>query len=81
MININFRCPTNTDMRGKWLKVLKNKCFMLDWTKSKICSKHFENRYFDAQRRIKDTAIPTLFGAYAKVSFLCKFGKFRFCLA
>lgn len=36
---------------------------MLDWAKSRICSKHFELKYFDAQRRLRDNAVPTLFAA------------------
>lgn len=48
-------------MRNKWLHALRNKCAVLDWTKSRICSKHFENKYFDAQRKLKEIAIPTLF--------------------
>lgn len=54
-------CPTSTEMRNRWLLMLKNKCSMLDWTKSKICSRHFENKYLDSQRKLKERAIPTLF--------------------
>ncbi|CAB3234138.1 unnamed protein product [Arctia plantaginis] len=62
-------CPRSPEMRNKWLKVLKNKCSMLDWAKSRICSKHFELKYFDAQRRLRNNAIPTLFApAIQKVS-------------
>ncbi|XP_039756376.1 uncharacterized protein LOC120631045 isoform X2 [Pararge aegeria] len=48
-------------MRNKWLHALRHKCAVLDWTKSRICSKHFENKYFDAQRKLKENAIPTMF--------------------
>ncbi|XP_053610854.1 THAP domain-containing protein 1-like [Plodia interpunctella] len=54
-------CPTNNDMRTKWLQALKNKCSILDWSKSKICSRHFENKYFDSQRRLSENAIPNIF--------------------
>ncbi|XP_023942317.2 uncharacterized protein LOC112048862 [Bicyclus anynana] len=56
-----FPCPVSHEMRDKWLHALRNKCAVLDWTKSRICSKHFENKYFDSQRKLKDIAIPTLF--------------------
>lgn len=56
-------CPQTTEMRNKWLSVLKNKCSKLDWAKSRICSKHFENKYFNSQRKLKQNAIPTLFAA------------------
>ncbi|KAJ8715117.1 hypothetical protein PYW08_005098 [Mythimna loreyi] len=54
-------CPTNNEMRKRWLKLLKNKCSMLDWYKSHICSKHFESKYFDAQRKLTSNAVPTIF--------------------
>ncbi|XP_028177169.1 THAP domain-containing protein 6-like [Ostrinia furnacalis] len=60
-------CPTSSEMRNKWLILLKNKCTLLDWAKSKICSKHFENKYFDSQRRLKENAVPTLFQKQIKV--------------
>lgn len=49
-------------MRKNWLRLLKNKCSMLDWQKSQICSKHFDAKYFDSQRKLKDNAVPTIFG-------------------
>ncbi|CAH0400930.1 unnamed protein product [Chilo suppressalis] len=58
-------CPASSEMRNKWLMMLKNKCSMLDWAKSRICSRHFENKYFDSQRKLKEHAIPTLFPASA----------------
>lgn len=54
-------CPTNHDLRKRWLRLLKNRCSVLDWHKSQICSKHFEPKYFDSQRMLKDNAVPTLF--------------------
>lgn len=54
-------CPSSKEMRNKWLQVLKNKCSMLDWSRSKICSKHFEKKYFDSQRKLRENAIPTIF--------------------
>ncbi|KAL4711524.1 hypothetical protein ACJJTC_000540 [Scirpophaga incertulas] len=54
-------CPTSNEMRNKWLLLLKNKCTILDWHQSKICSKHFEKKYFDSNRRLKESAVPTLF--------------------
>ncbi|XP_063365248.1 uncharacterized protein LOC134653815 [Cydia amplana] len=60
----NFHpCPTSLEMRNRWLQILKNRCTILDWAKSRICSKHFENKHFDAQRKLKPNAIPTLFPA------------------
>ncbi|XP_047992337.1 uncharacterized protein LOC125231039 [Leguminivora glycinivorella] len=60
----NFHpCPSSLEMRNKWLQILKNRCTILDWARSRICSKHFENKYFDAQRRLKPNAVPTLFPA------------------
>ncbi|XP_072945019.1 uncharacterized protein [Epargyreus clarus] len=56
-----FPCPTSNEMRNKWLHVLKNKCSLIDWARSRICSRHFELKYFDSQRRLRDNAIPTLF--------------------
>ncbi|CAG4956677.1 unnamed protein product [Parnassius apollo] len=56
-----YACPTNSELRNKWLQLLKNRCTVLDWTRSRICSRHFENKYFDAQRKLKENAIPTLF--------------------
>ncbi|XP_075980497.1 uncharacterized protein LOC142979470 [Anticarsia gemmatalis] len=61
-------CPQSTEMRNRWLKVLKNRCSMLDWAKSRICSKHFENKYFDSHRRLRENAIPTLFAQQPKLS-------------
>ncbi|KAJ8712379.1 hypothetical protein PYW07_005221 [Mythimna separata] len=55
-------CPTNNEMRKRWLKMLKSRCSMLDWYKSHICSKHFESKYFDAQRKLLSNAVPTIFG-------------------
>ncbi|CAG9564652.1 unnamed protein product [Danaus chrysippus] len=61
-IGVTFHnCPTSHEMRNKWLHALRNKCAVLDWSKSRICSKHFEHKYFDAQRKLKENAIPTLF--------------------
>ncbi|KAH9630267.1 hypothetical protein HF086_012452 [Spodoptera exigua] len=54
-------CPTNNEMRKRWLRLLKNKCSMLDWYKSQICSKHFEPKFFDSQRKLKENAVPTIF--------------------
>ncbi|CAG9112018.1 hypothetical protein JYU34_001626 [Plutella xylostella] len=54
-------CPGSSEMRSRWLLLLRNKCPMLDWSSSKLCSKHFENKYFDNQRNLKSTAIPTIF--------------------
>ncbi|KAG6445131.1 hypothetical protein O3G_MSEX003726 [Manduca sexta] len=48
-------------MRNKWLRILKHRCSVLDWMESRICSKHFELKYFDAQKKLKDHAVPTLF--------------------
>lgn len=56
-----YRCPTTNEMRKRWLRLLKNKCTMLDWYKSQICSKHFEPKFFDSQRRLKENAVPTIF--------------------
>ncbi|CAG9788772.1 unnamed protein product [Diatraea saccharalis] len=68
--SVNFHsCPTSSDMRNKWLLMLKNKCAMLDWTKSKICSRHFEKKYFDAQRKLKENAVPTIFAPTMEKSF------------
>ncbi|KAJ2945685.1 hypothetical protein O0L34_g524 [Tuta absoluta] len=53
--------PTSTEMRNKWLTLLKNRCPSIDWNRSRICSKHFENRFFDSQRQLKSNALPTLF--------------------
>ncbi|CAK1587043.1 unnamed protein product [Parnassius mnemosyne] len=61
-IGVSFHaCPSNSELRSKWLQMLKKKCTVLDWTRSRICSRHFENKYFDAQRKLKENAIPTLF--------------------
>ncbi|CAH1639195.1 unnamed protein product [Spodoptera littoralis] len=54
-------CPTTNEMRKRWLRLLKNKCSMLDWYKSQICSKHFEPKFFDSQRKLKENAVPTIF--------------------
>ncbi|XP_038222809.1 uncharacterized protein LOC119840311 [Zerene cesonia] len=59
-------CPTSTEMRNKWLHALRHKCVLLDWTKSRICSKHFESHCFDSQRRLKDNAVPTIFPSVNK---------------
>lgn len=48
-------------MRNKWLRVLKSRCNILDWIESRICSKHFELKCFDSQRKLKENAVPTLF--------------------
>ncbi|KAI5642095.1 THAP domain-containing protein [Phthorimaea operculella] len=53
--------PTSTEMRNKWLTILKNRCPSIDWNRSRICSRHFENRFFDSQRQLRSNAIPTLF--------------------
>nr|XP_013189821.1 unnamed protein product [Amyelois transitella] len=66
--NLTFHsCPTSSEMRSKWLQALKNKCSMLDWSRSKICSKHFENKYFDSQRRLRENAVPTIFNAVSTI--------------
>ncbi|KAM3965763.1 LOW QUALITY PROTEIN: uncharacterized protein ACR2FA_000089 [Aphomia sociella] len=52
-------CPSTKEMRTKWLQLLKNKCSILDWSRSKICSKH--KKYFDSQRKLKENALPTIF--------------------
>ncbi|XP_045774760.1 uncharacterized protein LOC123873774 isoform X1 [Maniola jurtina] len=70
-------CPASNDMRNKWLHALKNKCAVLDWKKSRICSKHFENKYFDAQRKLKDTAVPTLFPSIGQVHKIAYTSKTR----
>lgn len=62
-----FRCPTSQEMRNKWLLLLKNKCTLLDWNRTKICSRHFENKYFDSQRRLSQYAVPTLFQQTVKI--------------
>ncbi|CAH2043825.1 unnamed protein product, partial [Iphiclides podalirius] len=67
-IGISFHaCPTQSDLRNKWLQILKNKCTVLDWSRSRICSRHFENKYFDSQRKLKENAIPTLFPVSSQV--------------
>lgn len=48
-------------MRNKWHNILKNRCSTINWNRSKICSKHFDNKYFDSQRNLKENAIPTMF--------------------
>ncbi|KAL0821840.1 hypothetical protein ABMA28_005247 [Loxostege sticticalis] len=60
-------CPTSQEMRNKWLLLLKNKCTLLDWNRTKICSRHFENKYFDSQRRLSQYAVPTLFQQTVKI--------------
>ncbi|XP_059052610.1 THAP domain-containing protein 1-like [Achroia grisella] len=60
-------CPSSKEMRSKWLQCLKNKCSILDWSKSKICSVHFEKKYFDAQRKLKENAVPSIFPIGANV--------------
>ncbi|KOB69481.1 NIK-and IKBKB-binding protein [Operophtera brumata] len=61
--NSSFQCPQTSEMRLKWMKILKNRYQVLDWSRSKICSKHFEQKYFDSQRKLKDNAVPTLFAS------------------
>ncbi|XP_013148341.1 PREDICTED: THAP domain-containing protein 1 B-like [Papilio polytes] len=58
-------CPIRSDMRNKWLQMLKTKCTVLDWNRSKICSKHFETKCFNIKGKLKDDAVPTLFSAVA----------------
>ncbi|CAK1555669.1 unnamed protein product [Leptosia nina] len=59
-------CPTSTEMRNKWLRALRHKCLILDWNKSKICSKHFDNECFDGNRKLKTDAVPTIFPSSMK---------------
>ncbi|CAG4952287.1 unnamed protein product [Colias eurytheme] len=59
-------CPTSSEMRNKWLHALRNKCVLLDWNKSRICSKHFESKCFDSQKKLKDNAVPTIFPSLNK---------------
>ncbi|XP_047032327.1 uncharacterized protein LOC124639136 [Helicoverpa zea] len=54
-------CPSNNEMRKRWLRVLKNKCTMLDWYRSQICSKHFESKCFDSNKKLRENAVPTVF--------------------
>lgn len=73
-LKVLYRFPTSVDMRNKWLVILRSKCSSVDWLRSKVCSKHFENKCFDHQRKLKESAIPTLFpgssstGAIKKVT-------------
>lgn len=62
-----FSCPTSNEMRNKWLHALRNRCALLDWSRSRVCSKHFEHKCFDSKKRLKENAIPTLFPVYKKV--------------
>ncbi|XP_049875727.1 THAP domain-containing protein 1-like [Pectinophora gossypiella] len=60
--------PTTNEMRNKWLNILKSRCSSIDWARSRICSRHFENRYFDivdSRRKLRDNALPSLFPASA----------------
>lgn len=59
-------CPSSNEMRNRWLLALRNRCALLDWSRSRICSKHFEHKYFNSQRKLKDNAIPTLFPISSK---------------
>ncbi|XP_046969471.1 uncharacterized protein LOC124536870 [Vanessa cardui] len=62
-----YPCPTSIEMKNKWLHALRNRCALLDWSRSRICSKHFEHKYFDSQKKLKDNAVPTLFPVTSKL--------------
>ncbi|CAH4030004.1 unnamed protein product [Pieris brassicae] len=59
-------CPTSSEIRNRWLNALKHKCIQLDWSKSRICSKHFETKYFDSSRKLRPNAVPTIFSSNIK---------------
>lgn len=70
MYNYYYRLPECERMKNKWYNMLKRRSFIKKGENIKICSKHFDKKYFDSMKNLKKSAIPTLFPTHKLLTYV-----------